>query len=192
DRALRRDLRGLGAGHARRAQQHPQAALTGQRTDLAFDAGGQAEALTGEAEAARHGGGPREVWSPDYTPGRRFGKAKLSPHAVDNSVDGAGDSRLRRRHPRPPAACAVTDQLPRDRRRHSLDGFAAGLARVFTSLIFGSLSFSSSSMPISAMLRRRSTTRALTLPSGKRPLSSGAPAGSPSSRPSASSTWRTA
>lgn len=65
--ALRPDRRGLGGGHAGGAEQRPQALLTGQRTDLALDAGSQAQALTGKTEAARHDGGPREVWLSAYT-----------------------------------------------------------------------------------------------------------------------------
>jgi hypothetical protein len=49
----------LFAGHAGGEQQRPHAIVAGKRTDAAFDAGHQAQALAGEAEVA-HGRVPSE------------------------------------------------------------------------------------------------------------------------------------
>src|SRR3990167_644084 len=117
-----------------------------------------------------------------------LGSQQLSPLAVDNCVD-----EVRKSRPEPGARAggairSVTDQPPGELLQQGSHSAAGFFARGFFSLtaaagssFFGS-SLSSSSMPMAAISRRRSTTRALTLPAGNWPCSFGEPASAPTNR----------
>ena len=60
ERSLRLERGRLLTGHAGGKQQRPQAVVSTERANGAFDPGHQAQALTVEAEAARHGHPPLE------------------------------------------------------------------------------------------------------------------------------------
>ncbi|MCY1547236.1 hypothetical protein D9M68_832800 [compost metagenome] len=83
ERALRLDGRGLGAGQAGGTDQCPEALVAGQWQYHAFDAGNQTQALTGETEAARHGGDPHVIRPSAYT---RIGEAGKPP--VSSAICG--------------------------------------------------------------------------------------------------------
>src|SRR3990167_2872019 len=60
----------LRPSHACRTNQRPKAVVTGQRQHHAFNTGVQAQAVTGEIEAAHHGDDPLRSRSSAYTRAR--------------------------------------------------------------------------------------------------------------------------
>ena len=76
--ALCLDGRRLRARHTGCAEQCPTSVVSGKRFDHTLDTRDQAQALTGEAEAARHGGDPSEIQTPAYTPSGRTVKTKVT------------------------------------------------------------------------------------------------------------------
>lgn len=75
--ALRFDCRRLRCGHTRSAEQCPAPITSRQWADHAFDTRDQTKALTGKAEAARHGDDPRGYELAAYTPSDRTVKGKV-------------------------------------------------------------------------------------------------------------------
>uniref|UniRef100_A0A653B8N8 Uncharacterized protein n=1 Tax=Ectopseudomonas oleovorans TaxID=301 RepID=A0A653B8N8_ECTOL len=86
ERALGPDRRRLRPRHPGSAEQRPTSVVSCQWPDDAFDAGHQAQALAGKAEAARHDDDPRRIQTSAYTPNACTVKPKLFTQSVDNSV----------------------------------------------------------------------------------------------------------